>query len=276
MESLKDEIRSLGPWHYDIEVAPGIRTGAPEFSEGAPAELGRPTVTDPLADMRRLIGETFENGLEGRSFLDCACNAGGHSFGAKALGAGRVFGFDAREHWIRQAQFLARFLPSENVHFERKELAELDPGEDFDVTLFRGIFYHLPDPIAGIRLAADRTRELIIVNSAGKPGSEPGLVLNIESDTPLMSGVDRLAWLPTGPETVQAILTWCGFAHTRVRFDVPTANGWSRMEVRGARDASTFAYYDSIEHKLIKHPVSAPDTRLRRAIRRLRKSISSR
>jgi SAM-dependent methyltransferase len=253
IDALKDEIRRRGPWHYDIEIAPGVSTGAPEFSDGHAPELGRPSITDPFRDMRLLAEDLWPRGFDGRSFLDCACNAGGHSFAAKALGAGRVFGFDVREHWIQQARFLARHLPSEDVRFEVMELAALETAEEFDVTLFRGIFYHLPDPMAGLKLAADRTKELLIVNTSGKPGPEPGLVLSMEDDIHVMSGVDRLAWLPTGPETVQAVLAWCGFPHSRVRLNWPTSNGWSRMEVLAARNASTFAHFDAKEHKISKY-----------------------
>ena len=45
--------------------------------------------------------------MEGRRVLDCACNCGYFLFWSRELGAGEGLGFDAREHWIRQARFLA-------------------------------------------------------------------------------------------------------------------------------------------------------------------------
>jgi tRNA (mo5U34)-methyltransferase len=40
----------------------------------------------------------YPGGLEGRRFLDCACNCVAYSFWAKELGASETFGFDVREH----------------------------------------------------------------------------------------------------------------------------------------------------------------------------------
>jgi SAM-dependent methyltransferase len=257
LDQLKTEVAALAPWHHDIEIVPGVRTGDPALAGAYAAELGKPTVNNPHRDMEMLVGDLFPNGLDGRSFLDCACNAGGHAFAARALGAGRIYGFDAREHWIRQAQLLARYLPSDDMSFETKQLEEIKGGEAFDLTLFRGIFYHLPDPVAGLKIAADRTRELIVVNTSGRPGHTPCLQLNIEDDVEVMSGVDRLAWLPTGPEVVQDILAWCGFPHSRVRFNWQAANGWSRMEVIGAREPGSLAHYDATEHEIAKYGTPA-------------------
>jgi hypothetical protein len=140
--------------------------------------------------------------------------------------------------------------------------------EPFDVTLFRGIFYHLPDPIAGLRIAADLTREVIIVNTASAPSEVKGLVLSRESDTEVMSGVDGLAWLPTGPDVVSEALAWCGFPHSRVRFDFRARNA-NRFEVIAARDPSAFDHYDVVRPEpATLGPAAAPGllSRLRRRL----------
>lgn len=244
---LRDRIGRLGPWHHDVEIAPGVRTGEPAPGFAYPAELGTPSLIRPGDALARLVGEVFPEGLARRSVLDCACNAGGYLFAAAGLGAGRCFGFDAREHWVRQARFLAEHLPGEEIEFATLELASL-PGlrlEPFDVTLFNGIFYHLPDPIAGLRIAADHTRELLVVNTATLPGASDSLVLNRESESEVMSGVDGLAWLPTGDRVLRSVLEWCGFPHTRLRYEGPGPGRRRRIEVLAARDAATFAHYDS-------------------------------
>ena len=246
-QQLRDEIARLGPWHHDVEIAPGVRTGA-----RAPEESGRaaPVIMSPSDHLGDVVGEVFPGGLEGRSVLDCACNAGGYLFAAAQMGAGAGFGFDAREHWIRQARFLAQHLPSRDLEFEVLELQGLPAlGLDqFDVTLFKGIFYHLPDPVQGLRLAAEHTRELLLVNTAFRPARGDALVLKMESDVEVMSGVDGLAWIPTGPSVLVRILGWCGFAHTRVRYIIDRApragRGESRLELLAAREPGTFAEYD--------------------------------
>jgi tRNA (mo5U34)-methyltransferase len=252
--ALRDEIRRLGPWHHDIEVAPGVRTGDPALAPPPDPALGTPTVIQPSAFLTPLLRALFQEGMTDRSFLDCACNAGGYLFTAVALGSPRAYGFDVRRHWIDQAEFLARHVPSAGATFGCHDLADL-PGlglEPFDVTLFSGIFYHLPDPVAGLRIAADLTREVLMVNTAALPGPGNALILNNESDTALMSGVHRLAWLPTGPTVVEAILGWCGFPHTRLVFDRPLTNGRSRIFLVAARHAETFARaasFDFIERR---------------------------
>jgi hypothetical protein len=137
-----------------------VRTG--ETSRGVvyPAELGTPSVIRPDQRITQLVEEVFPEGLAGRSFLDCACNAG------------RSFGFDVRDHWIQQARFLARHLPSENIAFETCDLAALPALglEPFDVTLFMGIFYRLPDPIAGLRGLSDATRRIVLVWRSSQRG----------------------------------------------------------------------------------------------------------
>jgi SAM-dependent methyltransferase len=241
--ALREDITRLGPWHHDVEVAPGIRTGDPALAPASDPARGTPSVIRPSALLTPLVQELFGGSLAGRSFLDCACNAGGYVFGATALGSPRAYGFDVRRHWIDQAEFLARHLPSDGAAFGCHDLADL-PGrglEPFDVTLFSGIFYHLPDPVAGLRIAATLTREVLMVNTSTLPGSGDALMLNPESDTELMSGVHRLAWLPTGPRVMDAILGWCGFPYTRLVFDRPTTSGRRRIFILAARTPEIFA-----------------------------------
>ena len=245
-KELRDRIVRLGPWHHDVEIAPGIRTGDPAPPGTYPSDLGTPSVIQPGPAMARLVEEVYPGGLARRSLLDCACNAGGYLFAAALLGAGRSFGFDVRNHWINQARFLTEHLPSENIEFATLDLDSL-PGrrlEPFDVTLFMGIFYHLPDPITGLRIAADHTKELLVINTAALPGSGDLLVLSRESTTRVMSGVHGLARLPTSYRVLQEILQWCGFPHARLRSEKSFEGYRTRIEVLAAREAGTLAHYD--------------------------------
>lgn len=245
-DELREEILRLGPWHHDVEIRDGIRTGEPVPAGTYAQELGTPSLLNPQRVLSSLVREVYPEGLGGRSFLDCACNAGGYLFAAKSLGASRGFGFDIREHWIQQARFLARHVSSEGIEFAVSDLSELRnlALEPFDVTFFSGIFYHLPDPVAGLRLAADHTRELLILNTAMTAAATDALILNRESDVEVMSGVHKLAWLPGSERVLREILEWCGFPHARVRFVRKTDSGRRRIELLAARDAKTFVAYD--------------------------------
>lgn len=219
---LKEEIIRLGPWHHDVQVTPEISTNVfLEAPEGTYNDSSRPSFINPRDHLANTIRKIYPEGLEGRSFLDCACNAGGYCFLAKDLGASECFGFDARKHWIDQAHFLAknRVCPTDGVRFEELDLYDLPKLglEPFDITLFKGLFYHLPDPITGLKLAADLTREVIIVNTATWNDLPDGMLAIAEEGTEaLMTGVHGLSWFPTGPDVLIRILRWMGFVETRL------------------------------------------------------------
>ncbi len=267
-EELRAEIRRLGPWHHDLEIAPGIRTGerGPD-DDPDPLGVGNPGVLQPRKLLDILMRDVSPRGFEGRSVLDCACNAGGYLYEAKRMGAGRCFGFDVRAHWLNQARFLGQHLPNDNLEFAQLDLLALRERnlEPFDVTFFFGLFYHLADPVAGLRIAADLTRELFVLNTAADPTFRgDALKLNLESDTALMSGVHRLAWMPTSPRVLEEILHWCGFAHTRVHY-IHQHKKYPRIQVLGARDAGVFAHYDTLHPP----PPVRPAPLWKRAARRL-------
>ena len=263
VEVLRAEIERLGPWHHDVEVVPGVRTGELRPSRVAP-ELGEVSIIRPDSSLPLVLEDVYPDGLGGRTVLDCACNAGGYLFAATDLGASRAFGFDVRSHWIRQAEFLKTHRGAANVEFAQCDLMNLPDLRvgRFDVTLFFGIFYHLADPIAGLRMAADHTNELLIVNTAVRPARQDALLLNVESETEVMSGVHRVAWLPTGPRVLQELLAWCGFPESRVQFE-SRDGAHGRVQLLAARDRATLASYDRV------HPAATP-SRFGRYLRRLR------
>ena len=242
LEEIRAKVIELGPWHQDVEIVPGLTTAAALADlEGSDNGWIRPRGTG--ARWQRMLKQIYPNGLEGRAFLDCACNCGGFTFWTKEIGAGECFGFDAREHWITQARFLLehRDGPRDGIRFERRDLYEL-AGEEtgsFDVTLFKGILYHLPDPVAGLKIVADRTRELLIVNTATRSGLPDGLLsIDLEDDQSFLSGVHGLSWFPTGPEVVRRILRWLGFPETAIvsyREELAGTPGHGRMEILASR-----------------------------------------
>jgi tRNA (mo5U34)-methyltransferase len=220
---LREEIIRIGPWHLDVRVTPEISTRV--FLEAPagtyPASFGEVSFISPRDNFRNQLKKIYTGGLEGRTFLDCACNCGAYYFWAKELGAGSCFRFDVREHWIEQARFLAAnrtMGPTEGVDFEVMDFYEL-PKLDlelFDVTLYKGIFYHLPDPITGLKAAADLTSEVLILVTAIRNGLPDGMLAVAEqSRAAVMSGVHGLNWFPTGPRVLTRILKWMGFTETR-------------------------------------------------------------
>jgi tRNA (mo5U34)-methyltransferase len=217
-DRLREEIIRLGPWHHDIDVTPEVST---RVSEGVdyPATLGQVKMLDLRDQFMRKLGRIYPNGLEGRTVLDCGCNCGEHLFWSKEMGAGQCFGFDVREHWINQARFLQenRTKPSDGLRFEVADLYSLPEFdlEPLDIVLFHGIFYHLPDPVHGLQLAADLTKELMIFTTSTRTDLKDGLLwLKTEPTERLLMGMHEISWRPTGPQVVERLLRYVGFPET--------------------------------------------------------------
>jgi tRNA (mo5U34)-methyltransferase len=248
-EDLRTEGAALGPWHLEVELDSGLTTAAFRRPEDIAADV---SFMSPHEGFLQTLERIYPEGLEGRSVLDCACNCGAYLFWARERGAGRCFGFDARDLWIRQARFLkAHRAGAVEIDFEIADLYDLDSfqPELFDVTLFNGIFYHLPDPIRGLKLAADRTRELLVLNTATKAGAADGaLHVSREPIEHPMSGIHGLNWLPGGPRVLAEVLAYLGFPETRVNWWAPSPEqlpGLERVELIAARSAEALAAYDS-------------------------------
>jgi SAM-dependent methyltransferase len=216
---VEQKLRELGPWHFDIEVAPGVRSAKYNKETYGDVDLDKVGVVDPN-EMRELLTVILpDGGVSGRTFLDVGCNAGGYCFVAHELGAKGCYGFDVRDHWIKQAEFVKslKYPDAHSVKFNIADVKQFAHDQQYDVVLFKGVFYHLPDPISMLAKLCELTSHAIIVDSASR-SDIPGecMVPWWESKTHVMSGVDGLAWFPGGPEVVASILKWCGFPHTRV------------------------------------------------------------
>ncbi len=241
MSTVQEQIRALAPWHLNIDVVPGVTTAIASDSPADP-DFGPVSFIDARPPFRNLMAQIYPDGLQGRSFLDCACNSGAYLFWAKELGAGRCFGFDAREHWINQARFLMQHRPETGISVEVSDLYDVPRLglEPFAVTQFKGIFYHLPDPVSGLRIAADLTTEVIIVDSATVQGPADGLIARHESTTQVMSGIHGLNWMPTGPAVLGSILRWLGFSEWRCTY-WRGGERYGRVQVVASREPGRLA-----------------------------------
>jgi SAM-dependent methyltransferase len=267
---LREEVIRLGPWHFDIEITPELSTRA--FLDAPPGTYDPELVkqarfqdvgnVDPRGNFTRTMQKIFPEGLQGRSVLDCACNCGGLLFWAKELGAGRCFGFDVRERWIEQARFVARHRtgPGADVQFEVADLYDIPAMglEPFDITLFNGIIYHLPEPTRGLRIAADLTKQLMVVSTNTITGFPDGvLVADFEDAQDVLFGVYGLRWIPTGPGSITPMLKWAGFEATRCNYwhrrPPQRRHRRSRTEVLGARDPQLFEHYDTTRATGFEH-----------------------
>ena len=117
---LTKKIIDLGPWHLKVQVTPEVDTSVYReavANDPKHADLaGNVAFVDPGDKFKQLMQRIYPQGLAGKRVLDCACNCGAYSFWAKELGASECFGFDVREHWINQANFLKENRACHHFH----------------------------------------------------------------------------------------------------------------------------------------------------------------
>jgi tRNA (mo5U34)-methyltransferase len=141
-------------------------------------DLGNGIVTPGHKDRRRMAIEfanTFGKlDLSGRSVLDIGAWTGGFSVEAARRGANRVVALDhyswnapqfrGREAFDLVNEITGLGIEAVDVDLDAPQLS-LEHLGPFDVVLFLGVFYHLHDPIAGLREAAALAREALVVET---------------------------------------------------------------------------------------------------------------
>jgi tRNA (mo5U34)-methyltransferase len=237
-ESILQRAKELAPWHFDFALPQGRRTrDLNDPNHPDPDKRGVGTL-DPN-HLRNFFREYYPDGLAGKELLDVGCNAGGYCFIAGELGVKTAVGFDVRKHWIDQAEFIHQTLYPHltNVSFQVTHVEAFLRGFDqTDIVIFKGVFYHLPDPIHVLLELCSRTREVIFVNTESDlTVPEHCLSYKPESATRVMSGVDGLAWWPGGPAAIRPILEYAGFESKVPVWNRDEAAGRGRFTIIGKR-----------------------------------------
>lgn len=192
-EFLRKRSDSLAPWHQKIEFAPGVFS-----SDGGHDHDLKPAL--------RLAGAC------GGSVLDVGCNAGLHSLQAFAVGADRVFSFDARAHWTAQAIFSRNVFGYDDDVWVIQDLDAdhcLPRFERFDVVIAKGILYHLANPISFLQEINRIARRGIVINTerARNIGDAPGFAIRRENPNLPVSGTNGVCWYPTGLDVLRIFFT---------------------------------------------------------------------
>jgi len=140
-DEILKKVRELRPWYHNVYLGDGIWT----------KDLTDPENISPGADVPRPLWEAIENvipqELRGMRALDVGCGAGFFSFKLRERGA-RVVGIDndqgATVSFIKQAEFCTEVLGMD-IDFRRQALLEISEDDHFDLILFLGVFYHIPN-----------------------------------------------------------------------------------------------------------------------------------
>ena len=110
--------------------------------------------------------------LSGKSVLDVGAWNGFYSFESKRRGARRVVATDSftwshPDFQGRKSFDLARTALGMDVQAVEIDVVDMTAEQlgNFDVVLFLGVLYHLPNPIDGLRRVASLANELLIVET---------------------------------------------------------------------------------------------------------------
>jgi tRNA (mo5U34)-methyltransferase len=157
-EDLGREVGSIR-WFHTIELGPGVITPGQDDSK------------------RKLGWIKLPTDLRGKTVLDVGAWDGFFSFEAERRGAARVVAVDPAcwrdppwgpNGWGTQSGFnLARRVLRSSVEDVDIDLLEIAPEAIgmFDVVLFLGVLYHLPDPWPYLERVASVARERLIVET---------------------------------------------------------------------------------------------------------------
>lgn len=212
----------MGKWHHDVQITETIKTSdltQPYFIGSESGFSSQKYISAPLT---RIFGDTIKD----KTVLDVACNAGGHLFECQKLGIKRGFGFDVRDLWINQANWLKQNINlynTDNLTFQVADFKILDTLQPFDITFFNGIFYHLAFPFADLAKVANLTTDVITINTAYDPSvqsDKPCLVFNTESKELEhgLTGIEGVSWKPNDDRVLIYMLKALGFKHFKVLF----------------------------------------------------------
>lgn len=215
VEQICSQVRALGPWFHNMDLG-GIKTAPDHFLGDYPSEKWR------------RFSDSIPKDLSGRTVLDIGCNGGFYSIEMKKRGADRVLAIDHDPFYLDQARFAAR-VQGVSLEFRRLSVYEVAKiGEQFDLVLFMGVFYHLRHPLLALDLIHKHAaRDLFVFQSMLRGSRETE---NLAADYPFTEkeifgrpgfpvmyfienrycGDPTNWWVPNKP-CVQALLRSSGF-----------------------------------------------------------------
>lgn len=233
-DEARARISTIPNWYHPIEVRPGIITPG---SNNAPAVLAALDLPPDCSGLR---------------LLDLGTRDGFFAFEAERRGA-EVIAVDYVA--MTESGFgVASELLGSRVRYLQRNLYELSEAElgTFDIVLFLGLLYHLPDPLGGLRIVRNLTRGRMYLET---------LVLDFGAEAdelPLMRFFGGSSWAndPTnywGPNTrcIEDMLTETEFALNRA----------ARYGDRGIFVCETVSRPEASYHLQIATGVRAPGRR---------------
>ena len=194
-------------WHHESRLSDGRIV--PGTKRLAMLDIEREAVFGPLE-------------LAGRSVLDVGAWNGAFTFEAERRGAARVTAVD-QYCWFHEAfKGLETFLFMRRDYGSRAGYQALDINETtvervgkFDVVLFLGVFYHLPDPLNCLAQMAGIAEHCLVVETHCDLLDDPLPAMRYYPGTE--AGGDPTNWWGPNPACVEGLLRNAGFSRVVVR-----------------------------------------------------------
>jgi tRNA (mo5U34)-methyltransferase len=207
MEHLRQQIDSINWFHFYDEETFGF------------ASNGKKGI--PNKEEAQLWGFTPEM-FAGKSVLDVGAWDGYYSFLAEKFGATRVLATDhfcwSGPGWGSKAgfDFAHQHLQSkvESRDIDVKEISPETVGK-FDVVLFLGVLYHLPDPLAGLLAVAAVTKELLIIETTFEKLDETKALFELRPER--LRGDPTNFWSPNIRGIGEALVNVCDFTRVDIK-----------------------------------------------------------
>ncbi|MDA8792872.1 class I SAM-dependent methyltransferase [Bacteriovoracaceae bacterium] len=144
---LQHQIDDLNPWYQPIEFAAGLKT-VPVTKNGDKVSLR--DIDRGLRKWKKFIKPSLPFELEGKTILDCGCNAGLFLVQAIKEGASKCYGIEVDDHYHKQTHFV-RDAFSEidnkkyNIEIFQSSFEDFDYDQlgKVDITFFFNTIYHI-------------------------------------------------------------------------------------------------------------------------------------
>lgn len=146
------------------------------------------------------------------SVLDIGCLDGFYGFDAEDRGAKRVLMIDV---WTTEGNKVAFELLETNVEYKNMTLYDLDKiNEKFDVVLFMAVLYHLHSPFYGLQKVADKTKNLLILESKHTGNRDDPPILKFWKEV-----IPDSYWIPS-ISCIQQMLETVGFKKIEEKYSI--------------------------------------------------------
>jgi FkbM family methyltransferase len=188
--------------------------------------------------------------LDGLSVLDIGAWNGAYSFEAKRRGAARVLATDMFAWTHPRFRGLEKFLyvrkdSGLDVEYNLIDVPDIttETVGQFDVVLFLGVFYHLPDPLSAVKNLAEIAKRWLVLETHLDLDEVPYPAMRYYPDRELQD--DPTNWWGPNRKCIEALLENAGFS--QIRF-TPYPTG--RRGIFHARKADDLSGIDTTHQPL--------------------------